>query len=570
MGRGLITIVLVLIGFYLLLASGFQIPFLTGGRLLSINGRWLTPVANPVLSSDEDDHLARNSVDAWDLSAPEGTAVYPMTAGKVLYAGCNNAGGYGCWAFIQHDDGYNSIYGHMINEGKDNILVEAGSRVTAWTQIGRVGWTGQTSFGPHVHWEITDNTTNQRVRVSKYFSPNSLRYCKFCSAPGSALGGLGEVVWAQEPSSLQRFLTMPQGQLGLLLMIVLLLAFARPETTVQVARESGAFFLRIFWASSGNVQRFRRSRFWFGANLLLAFTAPTFLCSAALAVQVWMIDEGMSYNDLWTFTRYGFLPTLSFGYSSSAQYSAVWGSPCQTVGTLGRVCDTNEIIASTAEWKEDVQAYTGAEPIMVAIPRLNGNFGYKQARQLINSMHIVGGLVIIDVEGDITLAKEAIDELVDFGLDGIALDMEFMNHVNDDDIREIARYLGEQRSKAGLSGRGILVVWDVFHNMTVRTDGYAGFFKALLNPRNLSVGNVTVVPIFTGYGTVSSKLAGVSVMQELFGVGPSDSGLMAFDKRWPINRSCQNFGITTGYDCQRWVTLFSDPKAKNIGWWVQQ
>ncbi|MFN8443600.1 MAG: M23 family metallopeptidase [Caldilineaceae bacterium] len=538
--------------------------------MLATNGRWLTPVANPVLSSDEEDHLARRSVDAWDLSAPLGTPVYPMSDGKVLYAGCNNAGGYGCWAFIQHDDGYNSIYGHMINEGKDNILVDAGTRVTAWTQIGRVGWTGQTSFGPHVHWEITDNKTNLRVKVSKFFSPNSIRYCKFCSAPGSGLGGLGDVVWSQEPSSLQRFLTMPQGQLGILLLIIVILAIARPETTTQVARESGAFFLRLFWASSANVNRFRQSRFWFGANLLLAFTAPTLLCSTALAVQIWMIDEGMSYSDLWTFTRYGFLPTLSFGYSSDAQYSAVWGSPCQTVGTLGRVCDVNEIVALTASWKEDVQAYTGSTPIMVAIPRINGSFGYKQARQLINAMHMVGGLVIIDVEGDMDLAKEAIDELVDFGLDGIALDLEFMSHVTDDDIREIVRYLGDQRSKAGLSGRGILVVWDVYHNITVSTNGYTGFLKSLLNARNLSGNNVTVVPIFTGYGTVATKLAGVSTMQELFGVGARDSGLMAFDKRWPINRSCTNFGTATGYDCQRWITLFSDPKAKNIGWWVQQ
>ncbi len=118
MGRRLTTIVLMMIGGYLLISSGFQLPFLTGGRLLANNGRWLTPVANPVLSSDEDDHLHRGSVDAWDLSAPLGSAVYPMSAGTVLYAGCNNAGGYGCWAFIQHDDGYNSIYGHMINEAK--------------------------------------------------------------------------------------------------------------------------------------------------------------------------------------------------------------------------------------------------------------------------------------------------------------------------------------------------------------------------------------------------------------------------------------------------------------------
>ncbi len=570
MGRGLTTIILAMIGIYLLVSTGIQLPFLTGGRILANNGRWLTPVANPVLSSDEDDHLNRRSVDAWDLSVPYGTAVYPMSAGKVLYAGCNNAGGYGCWAFIEHDDGFNSIYGHMINEGKENILVSAGDRVTSWTQLGRVGWTGQTSFGPHVHWEITDNKTNLRVRVDKYFSQNAIRYCKFCSAPGSGLGGLGEVVWSQEPSGLQRFLTLPQGQLGILLLAVLVLVFFRPEVTIQVTRESGAFFMRLFWASADRVNHFRESPFWFGANLLFAFTAPTLLCSTALAVQVWMIDEGMSYNDLWTYTRYGFLPTFSIGYSSSAQYSAVWGSPCQEVGTLGKACTVNEIVTATANWKEDVQAYTGSSPIMVAIPRINGTFGYKQTRQLINAMHMVGGLVIVDVEGDMKLAKEAIDELVEFGLDGIALDLEFMNHVSDSDIRELARYLGTQRSKAGLSGKGILVAWDVFHNLSVSSSASSSFFKVLSDPRNLSVNNVAVVPIFTGYGTTESKITGVTTMQELFGVGATDSGLMAFDKRWPINHACQNFGIKTGYDCQRWGTLFAHPKARNIGWWVQQ
>ncbi len=363
---------------------------------------------------------------------------------------------------------------------------------------------------------------------------------------------------------------MPQGQLGILLITVLFLALSRPEVTIQVTRESGAFFMRLFWFSTSNINRFRNSRFWLGANLLLVFTAPTLLCSSALALQVWMIDEGMNYTDLWTYTRYGFLPTFNFGYSSSAQYSAVWGSPCQAVGTLGRSCSVNEIVELTANWKEDVQAYTGSEPIMVAIPRLNGNFGYKQARQLLNSMHMVGGLVIIDVEGDIDLAREAIDALVEFGLDGIALDLEFMNHVSDDDIRDLVRYLGDKRAQAGLNGKGILVVWDVFHNLTVRNNPYSDFLKPLLNSRNLSGNNVVVVPIFTGYGTTSSKIAGMNAMQELFGVNASNSGLMAFDNRWPINHTCQNFGIQTGYDCQRWVALFSDPKAKDIGWWVQQ
>ena len=82
---------------------------LNGGRFLARNGQWLSPVAGALLASNEDDHLARNSVFAWDLAVPFGTPVYPMMEGRVTYAGCNNAGGYGCWALIDHENGYLSI-----------------------------------------------------------------------------------------------------------------------------------------------------------------------------------------------------------------------------------------------------------------------------------------------------------------------------------------------------------------------------------------------------------------------------------------------------------------------------
>ncbi|MEZ4617781.1 MAG: M23 family metallopeptidase [Caldilineaceae bacterium] len=88
-----------------------------GGRTLSRDGQWMVPVIGGILSSDEDDHLARGSVYAWDVSAPYGSFVFPMAAGRVSYAGCNNAGGYGCWVLLDHGDGYLSLYGHMIDEG---------------------------------------------------------------------------------------------------------------------------------------------------------------------------------------------------------------------------------------------------------------------------------------------------------------------------------------------------------------------------------------------------------------------------------------------------------------------
>ena len=79
------------------------------GRSGSRDGKWLIPVAGGLLSSDEQDHTGRGSVFAWDISVPFGTPIYPMAGGRVSYAGCNNAGGYGCWVLVDHQDGYLSL-----------------------------------------------------------------------------------------------------------------------------------------------------------------------------------------------------------------------------------------------------------------------------------------------------------------------------------------------------------------------------------------------------------------------------------------------------------------------------
>src|SRR4051812_17381322 len=166
MSRWFVAILLA-IGLIFVASSPTRAQFstlLNGGRIEARNGRWLSPVAATLLASDEDDHIARNSVWAWDMVAPFGTPVYPMAGGRVLYAGCNDAGGYGCWAMIAHDDGYASIYGHMIDEGGGKIWINSGEQVTQWTPLRRVGWTGRTSFGPHVHWEI-HRQVGGRVRL---------------------------------------------------------------------------------------------------------------------------------------------------------------------------------------------------------------------------------------------------------------------------------------------------------------------------------------------------------------------------------------------------------------------
>ena len=74
--------------------------------------------------------------------------------------------------------------GHMI-EG--SIRVKNGDAVTAWTQVGQVGWTGKTSFGPHVHWEIHYNKSRtNRVQISD-LGINGMVKCDFCAQKGEPI-----------------------------------------------------------------------------------------------------------------------------------------------------------------------------------------------------------------------------------------------------------------------------------------------------------------------------------------------------------------------------------------------
>jgi hypothetical protein len=557
MNRWFVAILLalgLLIGTFAVTSAQFS-ALLNGGRLAARNGRWLTPVAASLLASDEEDHLARNSVWAWDLAMPFGTPVYPMAGGKVIYAGCNNAGGYGCWAMVDHEDGFASLYAHMIDEGGGGIWVHSGDRVTQWTPLGRVGWTGRTSFGPHVHWEIHRHVGG-RVRLDAYFDRNSIPYCKFCAASSIGQGGLSDVVAMQQPPLFASFFQRPEVWGGLLFLILVISALIKPDFTVQTTRGIGAFLLGTMRASQHTVKNFRRNNVWIGAGAIFSFVMPLALCSSLLALQIWMVDQGVSYNDLLTYFHYGFYPYVGSGYASGSKYSAVWGSPCQSVGTLGRVCSASEIVSLGLKWQRDVDSFTGQQPTFVVIPRLSRQFGIAQVRSLIYETHQAKGLVIVDVAADIDKAQSTIDDLVNVGLDGIAFDMEFMQNVTAQQIKDLAHYLSVRRAAAGIKGEGVLVVWNVFHNIDKGGD--------------LSVEGVKVVPIFTGYGTSATKVAGLSATQRLFSVTPADSGLMAFDQRWPVNFACKGFGLTQGFDCQSWYALFSDPTARQVGWWVQQ
>jgi len=86
-----------------------------------------------------------------DLAAPMGTPVKAAGAGKVDFIGWKN--GYGKVIFIQHDNNFTTVYGHL---SRFNNRLKRGSRVEKGDLIGYVGMTGDAT-GPHLHYEFRVN-----------------------------------------------------------------------------------------------------------------------------------------------------------------------------------------------------------------------------------------------------------------------------------------------------------------------------------------------------------------------------------------------------------------------------
>ncbi len=69
-----------------------------------------------------------------------------MAAGVIVDAGYN-AGGYGNFVHVQHDDGSVTTYNHM------SQILRRGGSVDAGDVLGLIGSTGH-STGPHLHFEV--------------------------------------------------------------------------------------------------------------------------------------------------------------------------------------------------------------------------------------------------------------------------------------------------------------------------------------------------------------------------------------------------------------------------------
>lgn len=83
-----------------------------------------------------------------------GALVVAGASGVVTEAGWST-GGYGNYVMIDHGNGVETLYAHMLN---DSLMVAAGENVTKGQAVGRVGNTGY-SFGAHLHFEVRINGT---------------------------------------------------------------------------------------------------------------------------------------------------------------------------------------------------------------------------------------------------------------------------------------------------------------------------------------------------------------------------------------------------------------------------
>lgn len=148
-------------------------PITYGLRIPSRVTGWYAPVGSNLIGSDEKDHLHRGSVNAWDWSAALGSPVFAIGLGVVTYAGCNDAGHYGCWVRIDHRGGYESSSAHCMT---GSIRVQIGQQVDAASQLCNIGRTGWTSW-PHVHLVIKKDGVHQRL--DQFFDVRLVHYCHF-------------------------------------------------------------------------------------------------------------------------------------------------------------------------------------------------------------------------------------------------------------------------------------------------------------------------------------------------------------------------------------------------------
>ena len=91
-----------------------------------------------------------------DIKASYGTPIYASAAGTVLWAGWSWETTYGYYVRIYHPEfGIQTAYAHQ-----SRVATSVGATVSKGQIIGYVGSTGN-STGPHIHYELYENASNQ-------------------------------------------------------------------------------------------------------------------------------------------------------------------------------------------------------------------------------------------------------------------------------------------------------------------------------------------------------------------------------------------------------------------------
>jgi len=120
--------------------DGYVFPFAKGVS---------APVTSSVGPRNQPTAGASTNHKGTDIGVPEGTEVHSMSGGTVTNAGRGDAGGYGNWVRVQHDDGTVAIYGHL----SKSDFYSPGDRVEAGDLIALTGNEG-VSTGPHLHLQV--------------------------------------------------------------------------------------------------------------------------------------------------------------------------------------------------------------------------------------------------------------------------------------------------------------------------------------------------------------------------------------------------------------------------------
>jgi LysM repeat protein len=129
-------------------SSGTKGNPLRGGGGPSIPGYYSWPVMGGVLTQ------GLHGYNGVDIGASTGTGVIAAADGVVIIANGSGAwnGGYGNYIVIRHDNGTQTLYGHL-----SRVLISSGSYVNQGSTIGLVGSTGK-STGSHLHFEVRGAT----------------------------------------------------------------------------------------------------------------------------------------------------------------------------------------------------------------------------------------------------------------------------------------------------------------------------------------------------------------------------------------------------------------------------